>query len=62
MTFMHVVPPGFGTVPPPNQAWNQAMIDPTLAAQAASTVQQTQPLVFGTGHQSTPAANPMCKP
>nr|ABA93540.1 retrotransposon protein, putative, unclassified [Oryza sativa Japonica Group] len=58
MTFAQAVPSGYGAIPPPNQAWNPAMFDPAVAMQAASTDQQNQAMVFGTGHQSTPAAQP----
>jgi hypothetical protein len=50
MTFVQVVPCGFGAAPPPNQAWNQAMFDPAVAMQATSTDQQNQAMIFGTGH------------
>jgi hypothetical protein len=34
------------------------MFDPTTAMQVTSADQQNQAMMFGTGHQSTPAAQP----
>ncbi len=58
MTFIQPRPAGFGTAPPPNQAWTQTMIDPTVATQVIPANQQAQALLFGAGHQSTPVAQP----